>query len=94
MLRVWHPELKPVEVLFDPADPSKRDWLEQVDAIKYIFSALDEPEIVERDLRALKPSLFEVSLPIFIPEVQTEDPQAKPKPVASQSFSDFSAAEG
>lgn len=74
MLRVWHPELKPVEVLFDPVDPCIRDWLEQVDAIKYIFSALEEPAIVERDLRALKPLLFGVILPIFIPEVQIEDP--------------------
>jgi len=43
MLRVWHPGL---------AQP-------EVDAIKYIFSSLDEPEIVEGDLRALAPNLFE-----------------------------------
>jgi len=30
----------------------------QVEAIKYIFSSLDEPSIVEGDLRALAPNLF------------------------------------
>lgn len=43
MLRVWHPDLTE----------------DEVGAIKYIFSCLDEPEIVEGDLRALAPKMFE-----------------------------------
>mmetsp|Transcript_10147 Transcript_10147/g.25048 ORF Transcript_10147/g.25048 Transcript_10147/m.25048 type:complete len:460 (+) Transcript_10147:198-1577(+) len=42
MLRVWHPDLNPSEV----------------DAIKYIFDCLDEPEIIERDIRLLAPELL------------------------------------
>ena len=37
MMRVWHPDLSPSEV----------------DAIKYIFTCLDEPERVEGDLRMI-----------------------------------------
>ena len=31
----------------------------QVEAIKYIFACLDEPEAVEHDLRRLAPALLE-----------------------------------
>jgi len=51
MLRVWHPALAP----------------EEVAGIRYIFDALETPEIVEADLRKLQPELFQPSTPAPTP---------------------------
>eukprot|EP00802_Teleaulax_amphioxeia_P014515 Tamp_14582.p1 GENE.Tamp_14582~~Tamp_14582.p1 ORF type:complete len:342 (+),score=101.35 Tamp_14582:140-1027(+) len=62
MLRVWHPDLSPQEV----------------EAIKYIFACLDEPEAVEHDLRRLAPALLEPATAAAAP--------ASAKPASSFNF--------
>lgn len=41
-----------------PCAARRRRCIAQVDAIRYIFAALDTPEIVEPDLRALAPEIL------------------------------------